>query len=157
MFNIAGTGDEADSTRARAREGTRCGDLPGGAMEQTWDLWIENVGSTGFSFARSVVDDAAAGDRLLVHAAPERMEVTVRDESGAVVARGTGLERHADGPMCFLVMDGATIRLEDGWPGPDDIGRLVILPGGECGVLTEWWHADDESEWRWSVEFYNHT
>ena len=39
----------------------------------------------------------------------------------------------------------------------DDLGRLVILPGGEAGILKSWWHADDHSEWRWQLEFYNHT
>lgn len=46
---------------------------------------------------------------------------------------------------------------EDGWPTDADLGRLVILPGGEAGILQAWWNADDRSEWRWSVEFYNHT
>jgi hypothetical protein len=32
----------------------------------------------------------------------------------------------------------------------------VILPGGEAGILKSWWHADDHSEWRWQIEFYNH-
>jgi hypothetical protein len=46
--------------------------------------------------------------------------------------------------------------LEDGWPSQEDLGRLVILPGGEAGILKAWWHAEDQSEWRWQVEFYNH-
>jgi hypothetical protein len=32
----------------------------------------------------------------------------------------------------------------------------VILPGGEIGILTAWWNADDGSEWRWSIELRNH-
>ena len=36
-----------------------------------------------------------------------------------------------------------------------DIGRVVILPGGEAGILKSWWNADDRREWRWQVEFYN--
>jgi hypothetical protein len=32
-----------------------------------------------------------------------------------------------------------------------------MLPGGETGELKQWWHAEDKSEWRWTVEFYNHT
>jgi hypothetical protein len=31
----------------------------------------------------------------------------------------------------------------------------VILPGGEAGILTAWWHADDRRSWRWSVELSN--
>jgi hypothetical protein len=125
-------------------------------MNETWDLWIRNVGATGLSFARTMVDAGAAGDRLLVHAAPQQLEVTVRDEAGTVVARGTELERGAPGPMSYLVRDGDAVVLEDGWPTDADLGRLVILPGGETGVLRQWWHADDKSEWRWQVEFSNH-
>jgi hypothetical protein len=125
-------------------------------MDETWDLWIRDVGATGLSFARTKVDSAAAGDRVLVHAAPQQLEVTVRAEDGSVTASGRDLERGEPGPMTYLVRDGDTVRLEDGWPGDEDLGRLVILPGGEAGVLTQWWHADDRSEWRWQVEFANH-
>ena len=38
--------------------------------------------------ARSRVDSDAAGDRLLVHAAPPQLAVTVRDQDGRVVAEG---------------------------------------------------------------------
>ena len=37
-----------------------------------------------------------------------------------------------------------------------DLGSLIILPGGEVGTLLEWWNAEDGSEWRWRIEFYNH-
>ena len=125
-------------------------------MDETWDLWIPNVGATGLSFARTVVDGTAARDGVLVHAAPPKLEVTVRGEDGAVVATGTDLQRGAPGPMTYLVRSGDQVRLEDGWPTEEDLGRLVILPGGEAGVLVQWWHADDRSEWRWQVEFTNH-
>ena len=125
-------------------------------MPEIWDLWMDAVGATGLSFARSKVDADAAGDRVLVHAAPARLSVSVRSaDDGSVVAEGTGLERTESGPMSYLVRDGGVIRLEEGWPSPDDIGRLVLLPGGEAGVLTAWWHANDRSAWRWSVEFRN--
>ncbi len=126
-----------------------------GPMDETWDLWIPDVGATGVSFARTLVDAAAAGDRVLVHAAPKALEVVVRGEDGSVRAQGSDLERGEPGPMTYLVRDGDRIRLEDGWPTDDDLGRLVILPGGESGVLTAWWHAEDHSEWRWQVEFFN--
>jgi hypothetical protein len=102
------------------------------------------------------VDAAAAGNRLLVHAAPPELEVTVRDEDGKVTATGRDLKRGAPGPMTFLVRDSSQIHLEDGWPSDDDVGRLVLLPGGETGVLLGWWHAADHSQWRWQVEFANH-
>ena len=124
-------------------------------MAQVWDLWFPSAGSTGLSFARATVDGDTVRGRLLVHAAPPALQVVVRAEDGAVLARGTNLERGAEGPMCWLVVDGDRVRLEDGWPGPDDLGRLVLLPGGEAGILTAWEHADDRSWWRWSVEFAN--
>jgi hypothetical protein len=65
------------------------------------------------------------------------------------------LERHQEGPMSYLVRHGQEIRLEDGWPTDADVGRLVLLPGGEAGILKAWWHADDCSKWRWQVEFSN--
>jgi hypothetical protein len=125
-------------------------------VAETWDLWIANVGATGFSFARSRVDPAVAGRKVLVHAAPAELDVTVRVDGGDVVAVGLGLTRREPGPMTFLVREGDEVRLEDGWPQDEDIGRLVILPGGEAGVLRAWWHAEDRSEWRWQVEFANH-
>ena len=126
-------------------------------MTETWDLWFPAAGSTGLSFCRAQVDAEAAGNRLLVHAAPPVLDVTVRDEEGSVVARGSGLERGAEGPITFLVRRGDEVVLEDGWPTQEDLGKLVLLPGGEAGTLTAWWHADDRSEWRWSLELYNHT
>ena len=125
-------------------------------MLEHWDLWFPAAGATGLSFARCRVDSEAAGDRVLVHAAPPKLSVTVRDQAGKVLAEGTGLERGQPGPMSYLVRDGEAIRLEDGWPGEEDLGRLVILPGGEAGILKTWWHAEDRSEWRWQIEFYNH-
>jgi hypothetical protein len=125
-------------------------------MVEQWDLWFPDAGATGLSFARCRVGAADAAGPVLVHAAPPRLDVTVRDERGAVVAEGRGLERHAPGPMSLLTRDGGRIGLEDHWPGEDDLGRLVILPGGEAGILVSWWHADDHSEWRWRLELYNH-
>ena len=122
---------------------------------ETWDLWYPGPGATGMPFARARVNARDAAERLLVHAAPQKLQVTVRDQSGNVLARGDSLERHQPGPMSYLVRRGAGITLEDGWPTAQDIGRLVILPGGEAGILKAWWNADDRKEWRWQIEFYN--
>ena len=103
------------------------------------------------------MDSEAAGNRLLVHAAPSRLDVTVRGEDGGVLARGDKLERHEKGPMSFLVRQDQEITLQDGWPTEQDLGRVVILPGGEAGTLQKWWNAENKREWRWEVEFYNHT
>jgi hypothetical protein len=58
--------------------------------------------------------------------------------------------------MARLTIGDGQITREDLWPENDDIGRPVILPGGEVGILLGWSNADDGSEWRWQVEFYNH-
>jgi hypothetical protein len=124
-------------------------------MIEMWDLWYPRAGATGVAFARSRVESEAAGGRVLVHAAPPHLDVEVRRLDGTLIARGTGLKRGEPGPMSYLVRDGDTITLEDGWPTQDDLGRLVLLPGGEAGILMTWWHAGDRREWRWQVEFSN--
>jgi hypothetical protein len=124
-------------------------------MDELWDLWFPNSGATGLSFARCRVGADAAADRVLVHAAPRHLEVTVRNEQGVVLAEGRGLRRHEPGPMNLLIRDNGTIRLEDHWPDQNDLGRLVILPGGEAGILTAWWHSEDRSQWRWQLELSN--
>lgn len=126
-------------------------------MTETWELWFPGAGAAGLSFARTQIDGDDAGSQVLVHAAPPVLDVWVRDEKGQVLAKGEGLERGEEGPMSTLRRLGDSIELVDGWPDDSDLGRVVILPGGESGVLRSWWHADDKSEWRWQVEFYNHT
>jgi hypothetical protein len=126
-------------------------------MLEVWDLWFPQAGATGISFARARVDGVVAGNRILVHAAPPHLDVMVRGENGHIIDEGYGLERTAEGPMSYLVREGGGwISLQDGWPMAEDIGRLVILPGGEAGILMSWWHAEDHSEWRWQVELSNH-
>ena len=122
-------------------------------MIETWDLWFPNAGATGLSFARCRVGADAAADRVLVHAAPRRLEVTVRDEQGAVVAEGRGLRRRQPGPMSLLLRHNGVIELQDHWPDQGDLGRLVIRR--VAGILTAWWHAPDHSEWRWQLELSN--
>jgi hypothetical protein len=95
-------------------------------------------------------------DHVLVHAAPKELNVTVSDLNGAVLARGENLKRGQPGPMSFLIRKGQRISLEDGWPTDADLGRIVLLPGGEAGKLVKWWNAADHSEWRWQIELYNH-
>jgi hypothetical protein len=120
---------------------------------QTWELWYPAAAATGLEFARGRLD---ATDVLWVHAAPDRLAVTVREGDDRVVARGEPLER--DGsylPMTRLSLHGADVRREDRWPTVNDLGSLVILPGGEVGTLIDWWNADDGNSWRWRVEFAN--
>jgi hypothetical protein len=120
---------------------------------QTWELWYPAAAATGMEFARGRIDPT---DVLWVHAAPDTLAVTVREGDDRVIARGEPLRR--DGPylpMTRLTMSGDAVTREDRWPTDADLGALVILPGGEVGVLTAWWNAPDGSAWRWSVEFSN--
>ena len=64
-------------------------------------------------------------------------------------------ERHLPACLARLIRRGATVTRQDCWPTKADLGQLVILPGGEVGVLTQWWNAEDGSAWRWQLEFYN--
>jgi hypothetical protein len=120
---------------------------------QIWDLWYPDAAAQGLPFARGRL---AATDVLLVHAAPETLDVVVRDDDGEVLAQGHRLARTAERPMARLTIRDRQIAREDLWPADDDIGRPVILPGGEVGILLGWWNAEDGSAWRWQVEFYNH-
>jgi hypothetical protein len=72
------------------------------------------------------------------------------------VAQGKDLAVTDDTPIARLTRRGDQVERVDIWPGPDEIGQLVILAGGEVGVLKSWWHAEDQSEWRWQIELYNH-
>lgn len=118
-----------------------------------WDLWVADAGATGVSFARGRLNPT---DVLLVHAAPAQLNVEVRSDAGQVVARGQDLPRTASTPIARLRCQGSQIHREDIWPGDDDLGTPVLLPGGEVGILQQWWNDPTEQEWRWQVEFYNH-
>jgi hypothetical protein len=123
------------------------------ASLQIWDLWYPGAAATGLPFARGRLD---ATDVLLVHAAPDTLDVQLRGDDGQLLARGENLPRTDETPMSRLTRRGEKIEREDVWPSSEDVGRPVILPGGEVGILIDWWHAPDTSEWRWRVEFYNH-
>lgn len=124
------------------------------AEMQTWEIWYPEAAANGLLVARGRLD---ATTSLWLHAAPPTLAVTVRDAADRPVAGGEGLARAGEQlPMTRLWIDGGAVRREDRWPTDADLGGLVILPGGEVGVLTAWWHAADGSAWRWSVEFYNH-
>ncbi len=120
---------------------------------QLWDLWYPHGASTGVPFARGRLEATAV---LLVHAPPPSLTVEVRSEQGRRLAYSQDLPQTADRPMARLTRRGARVVRDDRWPTEEDIGQVVLLPGGEVGVLTQWWNAADGSEWRWQVEFYNH-
>ena len=123
------------------------------AQLQIWDLWYPQAGATGIPFARGRLNETSV---LLVHARPPTLTVEVRSEDGKRIAFARDLAQTADRSIARLNLNGEHITREDLWPRQNDIGQLVLLPGGEVGKLVRWWNADDGSEWRWQVEFYNH-
>lgn len=121
---------------------------------ETWEVFYPDAAANGLLLARSRIDPTSV---LWVHAAPERLAVTVREGDDRVVARGEPLQRRGPYlPLTRLERRGSEIAREDRWPTDADLGAVVMLPGGEVGKLVAWWNAADGSEWRWRVEFYNH-
>jgi hypothetical protein len=119
---------------------------------EIWNLWYPKAAAAGLPFARCRIDPH---QEVLVHAAPEYLTVEIIDSEGKVVAKGIDLKATRDSPMTRLTRNGAEIKRQDIWPTTEDLGNLVLLPGGEAGVLKKWEHAEDHSEWRWLIEFYN--
>jgi hypothetical protein len=122
------------------------------SVVQSWDLWIPDAAATGVPFARGRLEPTPV---LIVHSAPHLLTVEVRGPEGELLARGADLSRQGQVPMTKLTRDGATVRRQEFWPGPDDFGLPVLLPGGEVGILRDWWHREDHKEWRWTIEFHN--
>ena len=120
---------------------------------QIWDIWYPQAGATGLSFARGRLDKT---NILLVHAPPPMLTVEIRSDDGRRLAYARDLAQTADRPMARLTLWGEQVSREDLWPTENDIGLVIILPGGDVGKLVSWWNAKDGSEWRWQVEFYNH-
>jgi hypothetical protein len=121
---------------------------------QYWSVWYPKAAATGMHLTRSMIDPQ---DTVLLHAAPDVITVEVHDQTGNRIAYGKDLESTQRSPMCRLRRDGDSITREDLWPADDDLGTVVLLPGGEAGILCAWWNAPDHTEWRWQVEFYNST
>ncbi len=115
-----------------------------------WEIRNPDGGSTGLEVARGRME---AHEDVLAHALPERVDVDVFTEDGSLVARGTDLPGAIASPIAIR---GGSVERENVWPDGSDTGKPIILPGGEVGILTAWWHADDRSEWRWSIELSNH-
>jgi hypothetical protein len=108
----------------------------------------------GLEFSRATT--AGGFTRVLVHAAPAQMSVAIRSESGELVAE-CDVDRDEDySPITLLEINGTTVRRSEIWPTDEHVGMVVLIAGGEAGILQRWQHADDRSWWRWSVEFSNH-
>jgi len=115
-----------------------------------WALRGADGGSAGLEFARSKI---AVTDSVLVHAAPSVLDVEVFANGERLVAIGKQLRATEDTPMTRLSIDGVRVLREAMWPGTDDHGAIVLLPGGEAGQLQAWTTDQARRRWVWSVEF----
>jgi hypothetical protein len=121
-------------------------------MDYIWDLRNPDGAMVGVEWARG---RSEACQVILAHSLPRTIDVEVRDDDGRIVAMSAGLTADRETPMARLEIVHGEVTRTAVWPAARDVGRLVILPGGEIGTLLEWWNAPDESEWRWKVEFHN--
>src|SRR5574341_1617424 len=134
---------------------TRYRRIPLGAKPmQYWEVWYPKAAATGLLIGRCLIDET---NTLLVHATPDYVTVAVHDDQGNRLAYAQDLIRTQESPITRLRRQGDRIIREDIWPTEADYGAIVLLPGGEAGVLKQWWNAEDRREWRWLVEFYNST
>jgi hypothetical protein len=117
-----------------------------------WEIRNPDGGALGLEFARGT---SAPTDEMLVHATPSRINVEVHTWEGELVAVGRNLTHDEIAPMSKLSISGKKVARENLWPTDEDVGRPVILPGGEVGILKAWWNDEVGQEWRWSVEFAN--
>jgi hypothetical protein len=118
-----------------------------------WEIRNPDGGATGLEVARARM---APHREVLGHALPERIDVEVFDGSRVLVAAATDLRSGVSSPIARLTIREGGVERENVWPDESDLGKPVILPGGEVGILQAWWHAEDRSEWRWTMELSNH-
>lgn len=124
-------------------------------MNWTWNIRSRDGAMNGLEFSRATT--ASEFRRVLLHAAPAQASVEVVDDDGRRIVRAD-VDRDGEySPMTLLELADGDVRRSEVWPGQEHYGLLVLLSGGEVGVLQRWEHADDHSWWRWSVEFSNHT
>jgi hypothetical protein len=123
------------------------------STDHTWELYYPEAAATGIAIARARIAPTGV---VWLHSAPPVLAATVREGADRVIARGEPLRREGPYiPMTRLALQDAKVVRQDRWPTDADLGAVVILPGGEAGILRSWWNASDGSEWRWVVEFSN--
>lgn len=123
-----------------------------GSEDTIWELRNPDGGAQGLEFAKARM---GAHRVVLVHAAPSRLNVVVRSVDEHLLAIGADLRAAGETPISRLTLDDLRIVRENVWPDAADLGLPVILPGGEVGILTSWWNAEDRASWRWTIELSN--
>jgi hypothetical protein len=123
---------------------------PAAAASHVWAVRSADGGADGLEFARARVDSV---DSVLVHAAPRELDVEVFAAGERLIAAADRLlpDEGPDSPMTRLTIDGVSVLREAVWPTERDLGSIVILPGGEAGLLQSW--EDDRRRWTWSLVF----
>jgi hypothetical protein len=122
-------------------------------MDWRWELRNPDGGMNGLEFANATT--ASGQSTILVHSAPSKLDVEVRTEDGELVAEGKVEHEGEESPMSVLRLDGDKLSMRGEWLTDEHLDLVVILPGGEAGILKSWEHADDHSWWKWTVEFSN--
>ena len=118
-----------------------------------WEVWDPRAAATGVLIARGHMDPT---DSIILHSAPDVATVEISDSDGARLAYGADLAADpavADVPAAARRCSRS--RAKTSGRQENDSGAVVMLPGGEVGILKRWWNAEDRMEWRWEVEFYN--
>lgn len=123
-------------------------------MNWTWNLRTRDGAMNGLEFAKCTT--ASGFTRVLVHAAPAQISVEIIADNSERVAHGDVDREESYSPMTLLTVDRGQVHRSEVWPDKGHYGLPVLLAGGEVGILSHWEHADDQSWWRWSVEFSNH-
>lgn len=121
--------------------------------DQLWDIRGVDGGATGLPFSLARIEEQTV---VLAHALPSTINVEVRTEGGDLIAKGTELEHSVESPMARLTISGRNVRRENIWPTEQDEHLVVILAGGEAGLLEKWSNDDAQTEWTWTVKFHNH-
>jgi len=124
-----------------------------GNEDHIWDIRNPDGGASGLEFARGRM---RAHTDVLAHSLPTTINVIVCSAEGLLVAQATDLHDETPTPMARLRIVGEHIERTNVWPDESDVGKPVILPGGEVGILRSWSNAADGSEWTWTVELHNH-
>jgi hypothetical protein len=122
-------------------------------MDWSWSLRNPDGGMNGLEFAAATT--ASDQRRVLVHSSPSELEVEVTTGDGDQIVQGRVEHQGDESPMSVLDFTDGELSLKGEWLTDEHLGLVVILPGGEAGILKSWEHADDRSWWKWTVEFSN--